>query len=473
MTLKFRFGFWLLLAAMLNSTSLAIAQDERPAQQVEPNRWRGPQPAEGHPWPSEPHFYQRFWFQMGDEFFNPISNNRFRVNDPYVATHPNFHSRREPKGNGMMLIPMLEPLREIEAARLVLELWGGHPESNNRRVTINGRSTYAISVPDDKHCNHAYCDIPLKITDLVQGQNALQFAVDGEHTFWGHFIVEEAGLDALLPAGSQTLEDFAELVADPPQVVIDASQTDSFELSLPIPDHLFQRISAVHYFAKYDGFDENGDGVTRDWHGMTKRKEPIGHVGSSNSAPYKVTWDTSMLPAQNDVQVRAVVEWYNDSEELARENTLHENGERYWKARTLYWQSAPTAPLFITHPPGIEVALIACQNAPSPFWSRAGRVRTCDFPLDIAPALIDRASLSICVWDGGAGEVKDYFTLNGHALNVAAAGGHDVIYSVVDLDPQWLQVGKNAARLLSDTEHHGIEVLYPGPLMTIRYRQRL
>jgi hypothetical protein len=92
----------------------------------------------------------------------------------------------------------------------------------------------------------------------------------------------------------------------------------------------------------------------------------------------------------------------------------------------------------------------------------------CTIDLDVDSANIDKAELHIVVWDGGAGMVEKYFTLNGHFLHVAGTGKHDVIYSRLTLDPTWLKRGANQIELLSDTEHHGIEVLLPGPALIVR-----
>lgn len=451
------------------------ADEKAPAQSTQSHAkpatvpWRGPQPAEGKPWPESAHFFQRYWFQLGSEFMNPPVNDRFRVNDPYVATHPEFHARKEPKGNGMMLIRFDEVMRDIGAARLYVELWGGHPHSNNRRVTINGRTTYPIETPSDDHCTHVYKNMPVKLTDLVQGYNALQFNVDGEHTFWGHFIVEEAALDALLLKGDARLKPIAALADVPPRVQVDRSELESIQLSMQIASEVANQVARVHYFAYYDGYDENGDGINLDWHGMTKRKEPLGHLGTSDVPPYLVEWDTSMIVAQERVQVRAVVEFRGVNEQVAAEEKLRERGERYWKAKALCLQTAPSEPFAVTHPPGIQVVVVPCENPSVPFWSRADREKRCEFSLPVPASSIERANLSVAVWDGGAGTIEHYFMLNEHPLAIAGEGKHDVLYSTLELDKAWLQSGKNTATLVSDTEHHGIEVLYPGPAITIRY----
>lgn len=79
--------------------------------------------------------------------------------------------------------------------------------------------------------------------------------------------------------------------------------------------------------------------------------------------------------------------------------------------------------------------------------------------------------LHVVTWDGGAGTVKDSFTRNGRALPAAGAGKHDVIDSALPIDPSLLRRGANVIALLSDTEHHGIEVLWPGPALAVRVRR--
>jgi hypothetical protein len=63
---------------------------------------------------------------------------------------------------------------------------------------------------------------------------------------------------------------------------------------------------------------------------------------------------------------------------------------------------------------------------------------------------------------------KEYFKLNGVHYPVADGAGHELRYSRLPVNPRTLRRGSNLVELLSDGEHHGIEVLLPGPALVIR-----
>ena len=121
-----------------------------------------------------------------------------------------------------------------------------------------------------------------------------------------------------------------------------------------------------------------------------------------------------------------------------------------------------------TPPREARVRTYAAQGQPTSFWSRDGQERRCVLSLDVDPASIERAVLHVAIWDGGRGAVEAPFTLNGHPLPVAGEGKHDVLYRRIEIEPGILRRGGNEVRVLSDTEHHGIEVLRPGPALVGR-----
>ncbi len=393
-------------------------------------------------------FFQEFWYQPGIEHGNPQYNSRFRVNAPETVLSP-FKDRPEARANGMMQILMeLDPSQLIKA-ELYLELWGGHPGTENKRVTINGRNTF--SIPEvgtaSENCTAHYPTIALTITDLVNGYNALQFACDRGSTFWGHYIVDNASLRAYLKPDDPILVD-AELESFSAAIEC-GKEGELIALQLKTPETFFNKIESVVFQGFYEGFDENGDMDTRDWHGYTKNRQPEAMIGTAASAPYSVPWNVSMLPSQDNMAVRAFIR-FKDRPGLVYVTT------------PLQGLSTPTR--------SGTVAIFYSSSLPHPFWSRDNQPSQCTIDIDTDPEHIERAELHVVIWDGGRGTVENPFTLNGHPLPVAGEGRHDVIYRVISIDPSWLKPGENTIKVLSDTEHHGIEVLLPGPALILRCR---
>jgi len=110
-----------------------------------------------------------------------------------------------------------------------------------------------------------------------------------------------------------------------------------------------------------------------------------------------------------------------------------------------------------------------CRDMPVPFWSRASNEKAgiIVLPDDIADA--ERVQLLIKIWDGGEGTVNNPFTINGHPYPITSGRAvHDVVFTRVDVAVGHLKPGENTVTLLSDTSHHGIEILLPGPCLLIR-----
>jgi hypothetical protein len=402
--------------------------------------------------PSAGRFIRSWWYAPGLENANPATNSRFRVNAPEAALHLEFGSRPEVRSSGMVHIRVEEDLRLLAGAELYLELWGGHPGTLQKRVTPNGRTTYWLPEAGTAagHCTHQYPLVHLKLSDLVPGYNALQFGCDQGPSFWGHYIVEQACVRAVLPAAHPDLKR-AEWEGFGPRVTARPRPGgEGYLLGLDAAPARAARIARVDYQGFYSGYDENGDGSGRDWHGFTKQRAPMAILGSSAQPPFEVSWDTAMLPAQAGVSVRAV---------------LHLAG-----FPQLTYETAALPGLEIGAGRASQVSLFALRDKPVPFWSRAGNRKTAAIPLDLDPARMERAELHTVVWDGGRGKVEEYFRLNGRFFPVAGSGRHDTIYTVLPLSPGLLRRGRNEIELLSDTDHHGIEVLEPGPALMVRHR---
>jgi hypothetical protein len=390
-------------------------------------------------------FWRCWWFEMGAEHGNPGFNTRFRVNSPETSLHPEFGSRSEARSSGMLQIFMPEDPRQLDAVELYLELWGGHPGTVNRRVTVNGRSQHPI--PENGtaagHCTHLYPTIRLRREDVVNGYNAIQFACDQGATFWGHFIVDNACLRAGLPA---THPDLAKLDLARFQAAVRVAPGPGETLTLELESNQPDRIARAHFRGFYEGYDENGDGVTRDWHGFTKHRRPEAWLASVSSATYRIQWDTSMTP-DAAVGVRAQITFRD--------------------APGLIYETAPLTGISLPSKGTSRVTCVTSASLPVPFWSRAGKPKSAKIELPVDPRGIQRAQLHVVTWDGGRGTVQHPFRLNGQPFEVCGKGAHDVIYSVKEVPVKLLE-RSNVVELLSDTDHHGIEILLPGPALMIR-----
>lgn len=397
--------------------------------------------------PGAGRFWRLWWYEPGPEHGNPGFNPRFRVNSPETSLHPEFGSRSEARSSGMMQIFMPEDPRLLEAVELYCELWGGHPGTANKRVAINGRSLYPL--PENGtaagHCTHLYPLIPLRRDDVVNGYNALQFACDQGATFWGHFIVDNACLRAGLPP---VHPDLKKLDLGGFRASVHLRQVNGESLQVLLETNQPGRIARADFQGFFEGYDENGDGAALDWHGFTKHRRPEAWLGAAGTDPFAVEWNTSMTPG------RAA---------MARARITFRD------APGLIYETAPSEPIPLPGRETFQVQCVLAADLPAPFWSRAGRLRAARIDLPVHPSAIERAALHVVVWDGGRGSVEHPFRVNGHPVEVCGNGAHDVIYSIRELPPQSLRPS-NTIELLSDTAHHGIEILLPGPALMIRSR---
>jgi hypothetical protein len=401
------------------------------------------------------------WYERGLTNGNPGYEKRLRVNPPEIVLHPVFGKRVEARENGLMLIQAEEDLFQISSAELYLELWGGHPGTANKRVTVNGRSTYYFPQvgTEDGHCTYSYPVVRLQRSDLVNGWNAFQLALDQGTAFWGHTLVDQAclrlaltnGHPDVVKLGLEQMEAKILVAALNREKASPSLTAPGYRLQLGSPERFVAQIARVDFEGWYSGYDENRNLLETDWHGFSKDRQPVAHLGSVREAPFGIVWDTSMLPAQKNVAVRAVVHFKN--------------------ARGLVYLTPATGALTIADHPGSVVALYSSPDLPADFWSRAGRFKGCSLVLDVESSRIERAELYVVTWTGGAGRVKEYFKLNGRHFPVAEGSGHVVQFNRLSVEPSLLRRGTNTIEVLSDTEHHGIEVFYPGPALMVRYKQ--
>jgi hypothetical protein len=163
--------------------------------------------------------------------------------------------------------------------------------------------------------------------------------------------------------------------------------------------------------------------------------------------PFRVRWETKMLPAQREMAARAVV--------------------RFKDLQDLVYLTPPLTGL-ATVPRTAEVHRFAPAELPRPFWSRDNRLKSCRIAVDLDPSTVETSELRVVLWDGGGGKTESPLKFNHQPLPFRSDAKHDVKSLRLPIDPSLIVKGENVFEVLSDTEHHGIEILLPGPELWVR-----
>ncbi len=206
------------------------------------------------------------------------------------------------------------------AATIYVDLWKNRL-TKSARFTINNSPQYIPNAGSNYSRTAFTATVPL--AQLSTGNNAITFQANSGayhvhdvmiRVYYdaGHPIVAGPGSDVTPPNGAlatvstpggPTLDPAigGTLQVDGNQVTLTASATDA---------------KYVEFHAYYEGYDEDNDGVTRDWHnfvrnnwspGGTEAKTTgatIGHIGTDSTAPYSVTWSLPDVVSQTGVKFK-------------------------------------------------------------------------------------------------------------------------------------------------------------------------
>ncbi len=379
------------------------------------------------------------------------SRLRLRVNDPEIATDRVYGMRDECRSNGLCTVTIPEPLNRFESARLVAELWGGHPHTSRKRFTINGRDSYDL--PSDGveigHCAYTFPVVPVALANLVHGENAIQFSCSRGLGFWGHFIVDDLALRLAYQADSPqaarhrfALEE-ARVEAEPGEFGLHLALTG-------VPSAA--EIIRVDYLVRHLAFNEEGGteplGFTP--HAYTRRRVPAGAIAtwhSGNGADYAAEWRPRRLASQP---------------------ALLETAARVSFANGM---------IVLLDGPGADVASLTSvpivvfrgfDSVPRPFWSRDGASLSASLTLpDDVLERVTAARLHVRLWDGADGEERTSVTFADSPVTLVNGDSpHDFEYVETPLDRDNL-TQENVLTVTVETEHHGLEVLTPGPIVSL------
>lgn len=210
------------------------------------------------------------------------------------------------------------------AAVIYVDLWRNRL-SRSARFTINDGPQYRPGIGTNFSRTPFQATVPL--TQLQQGTNSLKFqeATGPYHVHDvlvrvyyddANPIIPGPNSDVTPPSGQLTsVTAVGGPTLDP--AVGGTLQVDGNQVILTADA---QGAEYVEFHAFYDGFDEDNDGETRDWHNFLRNnfapggteEQPngatIGHIGTDSNPPYQVTWNLPEVLSQSGVKfkIRAV-----------------------------------------------------------------------------------------------------------------------------------------------------------------------
>ena len=376
------------------------------------------------------------------------TGDNWRVTDP-GASHP---GASEFLPNPVLNIS-IDDLDQAVRAEVLMDIWGGHAGTSGRRFRFNGKEWIDIPPPpaiiDRNKCYlfqyNAIIDLPLE--HIHEGDNTFEGTSSGQVCGdfgwgqWGWYLMMvrvyyhpgkgHSGGRITIPADGDTL-------------------MDNPTIRLELDDSL--SVSQVQFLGKYMGYDEDGDGYLYDWHRAYHGPEISGHLGTANASPWQQLWNTRYLPDQEEGAVSL----------MAR---IQDTTGPWFVCETV---DSPT----LQRPDSLRVAMFNSIFMPAPFVVRAGNTRACRIVIDSLKYAME-ARLYHRTWNAGddeaaGGTVKKPLQVNGSPY-YCKGRNHFFALASRELTVADLKEGYNVIGYSSDTPHHGIEVLWPGPSIIIRY----
>ena len=372
----------------------------------------------------------------------------WRVTDP---------DARHPGAAAFLPNPVLElAIDDLDGAiraEVLMDIWGGHAGTIGKRFRINGHDWIHVpdvpTLSDRDECYmteyNVVLDLPLHY--LRRGNNTFEGNSGGQtcHDFgwgqWGWYVMMVRvyyGEEKAHVRGQVTWPASVCDIPDNPEIVVSPEDPG--------------KVDQIQVLGKYFGYDENGDGVYYDWHRAYHSPEIEGHIGTLSKAPFRLTWDTRHVPDQDPANLYLVA--------------------RIRDTSGIWFVTDVVDSLSLKRPETFSVKMYTSHGIPEKFTVRAGKTLSCKINAE------NLGQAGACVllhrtWNAAddhaaGGHIEEPLLINGHPFKCYGKN-HFYALSAVDVPVSTLLEGDNEVAYTSDTEHHGIEILWPGPALIIRY----
>lgn len=356
----------------------------------------------------------------------------------------------------------LESLEGVVVAEIALEQWGGHAGTSAKRIRINGHDWIDIPEPAEipgtagagtnsnrnPECYQylAHPTVRIPVHQLQEGANTFEFGAGRQICYdfgWGQWGVY--GVIFRFYFDPDTTPHSTGRIVTP---IAGDLFSDELHISFESDDDVIESddeaIESVDFIGLYEDFDIKGDGSWRTWQFNYQDGNLRHHLGTVTESPWSVTWDSRWVPDQSEaVELMA----------------------RVRRRDGLYHLTEPVKGLRLQREDR-SVQLYKPYNVPSRWQARTGRTQSNNvyIPHDLQDVVA--AQMILRSWSGGHAEA---IGLNEVSIVPRVGRPHGRSYDILEVPADLLQSGKNTAYTFSDTEEHGIEVLWPGIALKVAY----
>ncbi|MEM7273342.1 MAG: LamG-like jellyroll fold domain-containing protein [Actinomycetota bacterium] len=379
--------------------------------------------------------------------------------DEAETTGNTFYIEPEPGCLKEIFLDIPDDVSNALAAIIYVDLWRNR-KNKSAQFTINDSPNIIPNIGDNFSRTPYTATVPL--VQLQQGSNSLKFqAENGPYHVHDVMIrvyydatnpiVPGPNSDVTPPSGALTTviaQDGPELLAEDGGLL----QVDGNRVQLSAEA---EGAAYVEFHALYDGYDEDNDGESTDWHNFLRNNygpggledtgfgATIGHIGTDTTAPYQVTWTLPEVVDQSDVQFKIrVVDDAGNAVEAAGGISEKFTLERSYEVEAYMIPNFQDAPLHFdgSFPQGVT--------------------REIELPSDLDS--VDRAYLIGNYWN------SPDISLNGSPPFPAYVGQEDDWdTSFREIDPALLLPGTNTIRYNYNPPGFGAMIENPGPLIVI------
>jgi hypothetical protein len=199
----------------------------------------------------------------------------------------------------------------------------------------------------------------------------------------------------------------------------------------------------VDFIGLYEDFNWEGDGNYRQWHYRYHYNEMKNHIGTATSAVHSVAWNDAWIPTQ-DRPINMTARIVDDT------------GMCYMIP------AVENLKLRRDH----TVKMYKPYEVPRRWSTRAGKTHKCKVEVNDDLEKAVAAKIIVSTWNGVA---ADEIGINDKKVVTRVGQNHNLSYDEFEVPLKLIRRGVNTLYTHSKTEHHGIEVQWPGMVLLIKF----